>query len=219
MLWDGETSTGWRSARSEHFPESGWTVSDGVLTVNSPDEANKTSPGDIVTEDSFGNFELQFEYKITSAANSGIKYFVDPKPESTALSTIGCEFQILDDKLHPDAAQGVAGNRTNGSLYDLIAAENLSIPGRGKQFKGIGRWNHGRIVSQNGRVEHWLNNEKVVEYDRSSQLFRALVTKSKYDVWPEFCQRPEGRILLQDHRDAVSFRSIKVREGQEVQNI
>ena len=127
-------------------------------------------------------------------------------------SAIGCEFQVLDDAVHPDAKAGVNGTRMLGSLYDLIAAENLSTKGRAKQFKGIGRWNQGRIVSQDGHVEHWLNNEKVIEYDRFSQIFRALVAYSKYNVWPNFCELLEGRILLQDHGDAVSYRSVKVRE-------
>lgn len=213
LLWDGATSAGWKAARSDHFPRSGWTIDNGELTINKPEEGQTTGPGDIVTRDSFGDFELQLEFKINAAGNSGIKYFVDPDPERAAAATIGCEFQILDDRLHPDAKEGVGGNRTIGSLYDLIPPENLSVPGRGKQFKGIGRWNHARIVSKNGRVEHWLNNEKVVEFDRHSQLFGALVAKSKYEIWPGFCQRPEGRLLLQDHRDTVSYRSIKVREG------
>jgi hypothetical protein len=127
-------------------------------------------------------------------------------------SAIGCEFQILDDAVHPDAKAGVAGNRTLGSLYDLIAAENLSTQGRSKQVKDIGQWNQARIVSIDGHVEHWLNNEKIVEFDRFSHMFRGLIAYSKYKVWPGFCQWPDGRILLQDHGNAVSFKNIKVRE-------
>ncbi len=146
------------------------------------------------------------------ADHSGDKYFVDPDLNLGPGSAIGCEFQILDDAVHPDAKVGVNGNRTLGSLFDLITADNLSTSGRAKQFKGIGEWNQGRIVSVDGHVEHWLNNEKVIEYDRHSQMFRALVAYSKYKVWPNFGQWPQGRILLQDHGDAVSFRNIKVRE-------
>jgi hypothetical protein len=183
-----------------------------VLTVEASDGGEAKGPGDIVTVESFSDFELELEFRITEGANSGIKYFVDPRLNKGEGSAIGCEFQILDDERHPDAKQGVAGNRTLGSLYDLIAAENYSAPGRAKPFKGIGAWNQARIVSRNGHVEHWLNNEKVVEYDRASQMFRALVAYSKYRVWPEFGQWPEGRILLQDHGNEVSFRSIRIRE-------
>lgn len=212
LLWDGESTVGWRGAKLDRFPSSGWFIEDGVLTVQGTDGGEATGPGDIVTLDSFSDFELAFEFRITEGANSGIKYFVDPDLNRGPGSAIGCEFQILDDAVHPDANEGVGGNRTLGSLYDLIAAENLSIEGREKQFKGVGAWNQGRIVSKDGRVEHWLNNEKAVEFDRFGQMFRALVAYSKYKVWPGFCQWPEGRILLQDHGNTVSFRSIKVRE-------
>lgn len=212
LLWDGKTSTGWRSARSEKFPASGWTIQDGVLTVHATTGGESSGPGDIITTDQYNDFELELEFKITAGANSGIKYFVDPDMNKSSGSAIGCEFQILDDEKHPDAKLGVMGNRTIGSLYDLIAPENLSVPGRAKQFKGIGQWNQARIVSKNGKIEHWLNNEKVVEYDRFSQMFKALVNYSKYQKWENFGRWPQGHILLQDHGNEVSFRSIKIRE-------
>ncbi len=212
LLWDGKTSEGWRGAKLDEFPAKGWEIKEGVLTVLKTDGGESTGPGDIVTTTKFSDFELELEFKITEGANSGIKYFVDPTLNKNAGSAIGCEFQILDDEKHPDAKMGVNGNRTVGSLYDLITAENLSVPGRGKQFKGVDQWNKARIVSKNGKVEHWLNNEKVIEYDRNSQMFRALVAYSKYAKWENFGQWPEGCILLQDHGDKVSYRSIKIRE-------
>lgn len=212
LLWDGKTSTGWKGAKLDYFPKSGWETTNGELTVLATDGGESTGPGDIITEKVFSSFELELEFKITKGANSGVKYFVDPELNKGAGSAIGCEFQILDDANHPDAKLGVNGNRTIGALYDLIAPENLSIPGRGKQFKGIGSWNKARIVVNGPKVEHWLNNEKVVEYDRSSQMFRALVAYSKYKDWPKFGQWPTGHILLQDHGNTVNYRSIKIRE-------
>ena len=193
-------------------PLSGWEINNGVLTIAGTDGGESEGPGDIITRELFSSFDLGLQFMITEGANSGIKYFVDAELNKGAGSAIGCEFQILDDQEHPDANMGVSGNRMVGSLYDLIAAENISVPGRAKQFKGVGVWNNARIVVKEGHVEHWLNNEKVVEYDRESQMFRALVAYSKYKDWPEFGQWPEGHILLQDHGNTVHFRSIKIKE-------
>ncbi|TRX53060.1 DUF1080 domain-containing protein [Fulvivirga sp. M361] len=212
LLWDGRSSKGWKGAKMDGFPTSGWEMKDGILTVFATDGGESTGPGDIITTEQFGDFELELEFQITAGANSGIKYFVDPGLNTGAGSAIGCEFQLLDDAKHPDAKKGVAGNRTLGSLYDLMTAENLSIPDRRKTFNGIGTWNKARIISKGGKVEHWLNNEKVIEYDRFSQMFLALVNYSKYKDWPNFGRWPEGHILLQDHGDTVHFRSIKIRE-------
>lgn len=212
LLWDGKTSTGWRGAKHDDFPESGWTIEDGVLTIEATDGGESTGPGDIVTVAQFSNFELELEFNITEGANSGIKYFVQPDLNLGAGSAIGCEYQILDDKVHPDAAMGVNGNRQLAGLYDLIAPENLSVPGRSKQFTGIGQWNKARIISKDGKVSHWLNNEKTVEYDRFTPMFKALVAYSKYQNWENFGQWPQGHILLQDHGNKVQFRSIKIRE-------
>jgi hypothetical protein len=211
LLWDGKTSNGWRGAKLNTFPEKGWEMKDGELTVLSSDGAESRNGGDIVTVNSFKNFELSVDFKITEGANSGIKYFVDSELNKGEGSAIGLEFQILDDNKHPDAKKGKNGNRTVGSLYDLIRAENANNS-RGKNFKGVGKWNNARIVVKNGHVEHWLNHVKVVEFDRFSQIFKALVEKSKYEKWKNFGRVSEGLILLQDHGDKVSFKSIKVRE-------
>lgn len=210
LLWDGKSTAGWRGAKLDGFPESGWTIASGELHVEASDGGESTNGGDIITTTHFSDFELSFEFKPTEGANSGIKYFVDPKLNKGAGSAIGLEFQILDDKRHPDAKMGVAGNRTAGSLYDLITAKPLDTPRNKEVF--INDWNRGRIIVKGGHVEHWLNGYKVIEYDRFSQMFRALVAYSKYKDWENFGRWPAGPILLQDHGDKVSFRSIKIRE-------
>jgi len=212
LLWDGRSTQGWRSARADRFPEKGWKIENGALTVLETGGDESAAGGDIITREKFSNFELKLEFKITEGANSGIKYFVDPELNKGPGSAIGLEYQILDDARHPDAQLGVRGNRTLASLYDLIPAENLSVPGRGKPFRGPGQWNQARIVVRGNHIEHWLNGFKMVEYERNTPMFRALVAYSKYKVWPNFGELPEGHILLQDHGNEVSFRSIKIRE-------
>jgi hypothetical protein len=207
LLWDGKTTSGWRKAYDTKFPQKGWEIKDGVLSVMKSGGAESANGGDIVTETEFGAFDLQFEFKLTEGANSGVKYFVTEK-EANKGSAIGLEYQILDDEKHPDAKQGVVNNRTLASLYDLIPSIKIK---RGQ--RKIGEWNSGRIVVYpDNRIEHWLNGYKVVEYQRGTPIYDALVARSKYQQWENFGMSEKGRILLQDHGDQVSFRSIKVRE-------
>lgn len=204
LLWDGTTTTGWRGAHKQNFPEKGWEIKDGTLSVLPSGGGESTNGGDIITNEKFGAFELTFDFKFAEGANSGVKYFVDEKYLSSG-SAIGLEYQILDDARHPDAKEGVVGNRTLGSLYDLIPSIKIQDIPR--------TWNEGRIrVYPDGRIEHWLNGRKIVEYQRGTPIFYALVARSKYKDWEGFGMAEKGHILLQDHGDAVSFRSIKIRE-------
>jgi hypothetical protein len=206
LLWDGKSTAGWRGAYKENFPTKGWKIEEGILHVLPSDGGESTHGGDIVTIKKYGAFDLQFQFKLTEGANSGIKYFVT-ESEGNSGSAIGLEYQLLDNEKHPDAKQGAAGNRTLASLYDLIPADNIS-----RAIKPIGEWNLGRIVVYpDNRVEHYLNGYKVVEYKRGSALFQALVARSKYAGWKNFGLAKEGHILIQDHGDAVSFRSIKIK--------
>ena len=212
LLWDGKTTNGWRGANADTFPEQGWVIEDGTLSVIESD-GTESPFGDIVTEQEFSDFIFELDFKITEGANSGIKYFVLEGLNPGSGSEIGPEYQILDNVNHPDANQGVAGNRTVASLYDLITATNLSEENREDvRFKGIGEWNKARIVAEGNHVEHWLNNVKVVEYERGSQIYRNLIQKSKYNGFENFGEAESGHILLQDHGNNVSFRSIKIRE-------
>lgn len=207
LLWDGKTTSGWRGAYKENFPKKGWLLGDGILSVVKSSGTESENGGDIVTQEQFGAFDLQFEFMLTEGANSGLKYFVT-ESEGNKGSAIGLEYQILDDEKHPDAKEGVDGNRTLGSLYDLIPANKIK-----RGIHTVGQWNFGRVVVYpDNHVEHWLNGYKIVEYQRGSSMYNGLVARSKYASWPNFGMAEKGRILLQDHGDKVSFRSIKIRE-------
>lgn len=205
LLWDGKTTNGWRGAKLTKFPVSGWVIKDGVLSTLETGGGESAAAGDIVTVDKYKNFELSVDFMYSPGANSGIKYFVDTELNKGAGSSIGCEYQILDDRQHPDATEGIGGNRTLAGLYDLIAP----LP---KRDNGPGKWNRATIIVNGNHVEHWLNGLKTVSYDRGNDAWRALVAKSKYKVWPNFGEAQEGYILLQEHGNAVSFRNIKIRE-------
>ncbi|MBD3626922.1 DUF1080 domain-containing protein [Cyclobacterium sp.] len=207
LLFDGSTSEGWRSAKGETFPEGGWTINDGVLTIEAADGRESANAGDIVTVDKYSAFDLAFDFKLTEGANSGVKYFVTLN-ENNSGSAIGLEYQVLDDERHPDAKQGKDGNRTLASLYDLIKADKQS-----RFVRPIGEWNKGRIVVHpDNTVEHYINGLKVVEYTRGSDAYRDLVADSKYKVWENFGEAEEGHILLQDHGDEVHYKNIKIKE-------
>ncbi|HYJ37399.1 MAG TPA: DUF1080 domain-containing protein [Chitinophagaceae bacterium] len=207
LLFDGKSSNGWKGAYKKTFPEKGWRIKDGLLIVEPSTGGESTNGGDIVTEKEYSAFDLSFDFRIADGANSGVKYFVT-LTENNPGSAIGLEYQVLDDKVHPDAKMGRDGNRTLASLYDLIAANKQS-----RFVRGPGQWNTGRVVVYpNNHVEHYLNGIKVLEYERGSQAYRDLVAISKYKVWPNFGEAKQGKILLQDHGNEVGFRSIKIRE-------
>lgn len=209
LLWDGISTKGWRGAHKNYFPGNVWYIENGTLNVKGNAGEESANGGDIVTEEEFGAFDLQFEFKLTDTANSGVKYFVTEK-ENNQGSAIGLEYQILDDDKHPDGKLGSIGNRTMASLYDLIPS--LKITEKRREKLPIGAWNLGRIiVHPDGKIEHWINGWKVVEYQRGTQYFYALVSRSKYQNWPNFGMAPKGHILLQEHGTHVSFRSIKIK--------
>lgn len=206
LLWDGKTSTGWRSAKGSDFPKAGWKMDGGVLSIHETGGAESAAAGDIITTEKFSDFELSVDFKITPGANSGIKIFVDPSINKGEGSAIGPEFQVLDDARHPDAKLGKNGNRTIGSLYDLIPAP------KDKRVNPVGEWNNARIRSEGKQVTFWLNSVKTVSFERGSKEWKDRVAGSKYKVWENFGELPEGHILLQDHGNQVFYKNIKLRK-------
>jgi len=205
LLFDGKSPAGWMNARTKTFPAGGWEIRDGMLVIDPASKKEKGGGGDIVTVDKFRNFEIIIDFRYTKGANSGIKYFIDTESYNGSRSSIGCEYQVLDDRNHPDAKAGKDGNRTIAGLYDLITPKN-------KRDNGIDKWNRATIIVSGNKVQHWLNGQMTVEYERGTQAWRDLVATSKFRNYEGFGEVQEGRILLQDHGNLVYFKNIKIRE-------
>jgi hypothetical protein len=195
-LFDGKTLNGWRQSQKDTLPGAGWSAQNGELSF----DPTKDHGTDIITTRSFTSFELVVDFKVSVGGNSGIKYFLIPN------TSLGCEFQLIDDSLHPDAKLGVNGNRRTGALYDIFPAS------ANKPYKGAAVWNTARIIVKGNHVEHWLNGKKILEYERGSDTFKQAIAQSKFKTTTGFAEATSSSILLQAHGDKVSFRNIKIRE-------
>ncbi|PYP69504.1 MAG: DUF1080 domain-containing protein [Gemmatimonadetes bacterium] len=214
LLFDGRTLSGWRGLGYDSVPTAHWKVADGAIEKIASGNVPKLADGqpahggDLMTVDSFGDFELAFEWKVAPGANSGVKYNVSERlsmSQAPNHAALGFEYQILDDDRHED---GKLPSHRTGALYDLIA------PNARKHVRPVGEWNRSRIVFRGRHGEHWLNGEKIVEFDLGTPRMDSLIAASKYRSIPGFADRREGggHIVLQDHGDEAYFRSIKVRE-------
>jgi hypothetical protein len=216
LLFDGESFDGWTALGAERIPAEHWQVvsaSGGAIKKRESDNV-PTAPdgqplegGDIMTEDAYRDFELKWQWKVAEGANSGLKYNVSEQMSTAAEPTraaLGFEYQILDDERHPDAKDPT---HRAGALYDLIRADASR-----KQVRPPGQWNQSRLVFDGSHGEHWLNGEKLLEYDLDSERFADLFAASKYADVEDFARKRNGRIVLQDHSDAVWYRNIKLRE-------
>jgi len=203
LLFDGETTNGWRSYNQESFPEGGWVIEDGALRVigTGMGEAGGEG-GDIIYDEMYQNFHLKLEWKVSEGGNSGIFYLAQ-ELENTPIWQSSPEMQVLDNERHPDAMLGVDGNRMAGSLYDLIPA----VP---QNFRGAGEWNQAEVLVYRGTVVHFQNGSPVVEYHLGTPAWEEMVENSKFQPYENFGQNTPGFIGLQDHGDDVWFRNIKI---------
>ena len=215
LLFDGTSFNGWRGIGIDSIPAAHWRIEDGTImkipsgAVPVQADGQPTAGGDLMTTETFRDFELSFEWRVSEAGNSGIKYNVSEElsiSERPATAALGFEYQILDDERHPDANMGVDNNRKAAGLYDLLGVSD------DKPLNAVGEWNHGRIIFQGNHGEHWLNGEKVLEYDLGSARMDSLLAASKYATIDGFADRRDGHIVLQDHNDAVWFRNVKIRQ-------
>jgi len=196
LLFDGQTTNGWRSFKKQSFPAKGWLVEDGWL------HCLGKGGGDIITDAEFDNFELEWEWKQAPDGNSGLKYFII----ETRPSAIGHEYQMIDDEREPDAKLA-NGKRVTAAFYDVLPAASKT-PG-----KPPGEINQSRIVVKGNHVEHWLNGAKVLEYECGSEKVKTAVANSKFKNTSGFGEKVKGHILLQDHNSEVWFRNLKIRES------
>lgn len=203
LLFDGESADLWRGYNMDSFPQQGWQIENGLLQFQPSTVENQSQGLDIITRETYTDFEFKLEWMVEESGNSGIFYHVLEQEREIYWS--GPEMQILDNENHPDAAQGVDGNRKAGSLYDLI-------PANPQNTNPFGEWNSVKIVSDGPVVEHWQNGEKVLEYERWTEDWFDMLHESKFQCYPEFGAIRNGHIGLQDHGDIVKFRNIKIRE-------
>lgn len=206
-LFDGETLDGWKRYNADEIGPL-WSVEDGAIKCDGTGhgEGSPDIGGSLITMQMFGNFDLELEWKISEGGNSGILYHVVEKPECSNAYMTGPEYQVCDDSTMPDSA--AFANKKAGSNYDMYAAPS------DKKLNPVGEWNTARIIYNDGKVEQWLNGEKVVEFDENSADFQERFNKSKWASgdYPYWNTYKEGSIGLQDHGAQVWYRNIRIKE-------
>ena len=194
-LFDGKTFAGWRAYGKPAMPEKGWRVQDGMIL-----KVKGERGGDIITERKFEDFDLRWEWRIAKDGNNGLKYLVTEKRANGP----GHEYQMLDDDGHPDGKRGL--KRQTGSFYDVLP------PAKVRKLNAPGEWNSSRVLLQGSHVEHWLNGEKILEYELGSEALKTAIAASKFKDAKGFGERTPGHVMLTDHGDECWFRNIRIRE-------
>ncbi|MCA9310412.1 MAG: DUF1080 domain-containing protein [Phycisphaerales bacterium] len=190
LLFDGRTLKNWHGYRRDNTD--GWAVREGALCRVGPG-------GDIATDEEYENFELSLEWKVSPGGNSGI--FFNVSEDGAYPWSSGPEMQVLDNERHYDGQNPLTSAGANYALY--APPFDASYP--------AGVYNQARLRVKDGHVEHWLNGEKIVEYDLWSDEWKARVAASKFASMPDYGRHHKGHIALQDHGDLVSFRNIMIR--------
>ena len=194
-MFDGKSTTGWRGFGKITFPSQGWKIIHGCLVHEA-----KGGGGDIVTEGTYQEFDLEWEWKVAPGANSGLKYFIVEERHAP----IGHEYQMIDDERHSDAKTGPL--HQTASFYDVL-------PPNHPETRKAGKWNRSTIKIRGNIVQHWLNGRLALQYELGSSEVMVAVARSKFKNVDGFGKALAGHILLQDHGDEVWFRNIRIRQN------
>jgi hypothetical protein len=212
LLFDGKTLNGWHSYY-EADKSKGWAIEDGCLKNPKGTGRPRTGGGDIMTDETFKDFEFSWEWSIQQGGNSGVYYLMQERQHNPGTlmymgddgtSPVSFEYQLVDDERHQDVLQN-GPIRSTGSLYSLIP------PNDSKKLKPAGEFNQSRIIVQGNHVEHWLNGTRIVSFELGGETLLKAIANSKYKSVPNFAQKASTHILLQDHGDEIRFRNVKIR--------
>lgn len=197
-MFDGKTLNGWRGYNKPDTAGTRWKVENGLVTIPGTNEGDTKGQRDLITDATYDQFDIKWEWKIALGGNSGLKYFVlEDQP-----SAIGHEYQMIDDERHPDAKIGP--HRQTAAFYDVFPAAD-------RPLKPAGEWNTSEVIVKGNHVEHWLNGKRVLQYELDSPELRAAVAKSKFKDIARFGKPQKGHILIQDHGDQVWFRNVTIK--------